>query len=60
MLPSACDVRALLTENKNVLDIYYRLPDSAWAKYTDLKFFFLYLWNMILENNLLMYYWIKY
>ncbi len=61
-LLSACDVRASLRENKNVLETYYLLPDSTWeVRKNTLTYFFISEINYcILENNLLLYYWIKY
>ncbi len=52
-LPSACDVRALLRENKNVLETYYRLPYSAWEVRKNTftwDYIFLYLWNKLLYS----------
>ncbi len=52
-LPSACDVRALFRENKNLLETYYRLPDSAWeVRKNTLTWddIFYYLWNIWLYS----------
>ncbi len=52
-LPFACDVRALLRENKNVLETYYRLPYSTWeVRENTLTWddILLYLWNKLLYS----------
>ncbi len=61
---SACDVGALLRENKNVLETHYRLPDTAWEvrKNTltwDYLFYMSEINDCILDSRLCLYYWIK-
>ncbi len=52
-LPSVFDGRALLRENKNALETYYRLPDSAWeVRKNRLTWddFVIYVWNIWLYS----------
>ncbi len=52
-LPSVFDVRTWLRENKNALETYYRLPDSAWeVRKNRLTWddFVIYVWNIWLYS----------
>ncbi len=56
-LPFACDVRALLRENKNVLEIH--LPEIYFFKYISLKYMIVFLkknlFNVLLNKILVNY-----